>query len=704
MKIEEIKINAYGNIKDKQIKLEEGINIVQGENESGKSTLLSYISNTFYGISKNKDGKTISDFEKYKPWNGTEYSGKISYSLDNEEKYEVYRDFSKKNPKIYNEKMEDISTNFDIDKKDGNKFFTSQTGLDKQMYLSTVVSMQQGVRLDEKNQNILVQKIANLAGTGEDNVSYKKALTKLQDKIRDEIGTSKTSQKPINMVLSELDKIKLELEKIKPYQDKKYSIDNEKDSTITDIEKIVKEQEVALKIKEINEEKELKKHNFEINEKNKTDNLIYLEKLKKQKESYEKNKNSIRTNINKLEKEKEEKEHKLNELLNKQIEQNKEDNNKIETKKEKYTIYVIIAILLAILLISNIFIIKNNILTIIGVLGLVIDIVTYLVINKKIKEENIKKVTNAAEIKNKNKQELHDKMLKLDEEINNIIIDLEQEKEKEYNVVNKISMIEGKEELLEKNNEIIESEIKKDKESIEQEINNKKEEIIHKYKKEIEKNKLENIMNSDNIYQIIQRINEELNNKKIKLKSLEIEEKNILPQLDNIVELEEKKEALNQEYLELKKKEEIINIAIENLKDAYEEMKTTITPKFTSNLSTIVSKITNGKYNNVTINDINGMIMENEKGDYIELERLSTGTIDELYLSLRLSMIDDIAKETMPIILDETFVYFDDNRLANILKYLQEVLKQHQIIILTCTNREKEILDKLEIKYNLIKL
>ena len=42
------------------------------------------------------------------------------------------------------------------------------------MYLSTVVSTQEEVRLDEKNQNMLIQKIANLAGTGEDNVSYKK--------------------------------------------------------------------------------------------------------------------------------------------------------------------------------------------------------------------------------------------------------------------------------------------------------------------------------------------------------------------------------------------------------------------------------------------------------------------------------------------------------------------------------------------------
>ena len=88
MKIKNLKVNAYGNIENKDINLGEGINIIHGENESGKSTLLNYIVSSFYGISRNKDGKALSDFEKYKPWNSTEFSGRIEYQLDNGEKYE----------------------------------------------------------------------------------------------------------------------------------------------------------------------------------------------------------------------------------------------------------------------------------------------------------------------------------------------------------------------------------------------------------------------------------------------------------------------------------------------------------------------------------------------------------------------------------------------------------------------------------------
>ena len=170
MNIKNIKINAYGNLENKEINLDKKINIIHGANESGKSTMLSYIVNSFYGISKTKDGKDISDYDKYKPWNNNEFSGRISYELDNGEQYEVFRDFNKKNPKIYNKNLEDITDKFEIDKKEGSKFFLEQTGIDKQMYTSTVVSMQEEVRLDDKNQNMLIKKIANLAGTGEDNV------------------------------------------------------------------------------------------------------------------------------------------------------------------------------------------------------------------------------------------------------------------------------------------------------------------------------------------------------------------------------------------------------------------------------------------------------------------------------------------------------------------------------------------------------
>ena len=138
------------------------------------------------------------------------------------------------------------------------------------------------------------------------------------------------------------------------------------------------------------------------------------------------------------------------------------------------------------------------------------------------------------------------------------------------------------------------------------------------------------------------------------------------------------------------------------LESAYEKMKNTVTPKFTQNLSENISKITNNKYNNIKFNDEQGLIVELENGNNILADKLSVGTIDQLYLSLRLSMVEELSEEKMPIILDETFAYCDTERLTNILKYISEKFVEHQIIIFTCTNREKEILEGNNISYNFI--
>ena len=85
LRIENIKVNSFGKLKNKDINLSNGINLIYGKNEAGKSTLLKFIQNIFYGTSKNKKGKNFSDFDLYKPWEEEEFSGKITYKLDSGE-------------------------------------------------------------------------------------------------------------------------------------------------------------------------------------------------------------------------------------------------------------------------------------------------------------------------------------------------------------------------------------------------------------------------------------------------------------------------------------------------------------------------------------------------------------------------------------------------------------------------------------------
>ena len=216
MEIEKIKINQYGKLDNKEINFKK-INLIYGKNETGKSTLLNFITSMFYGISKNKNGKKYSDYDKYYPWNKNEFSGIINYKLDNQKKYYVYRNFEKKNPKIYDENNNDITEKYNIDKKIGNQFFIEQTGIEKEILESTVITNQKEIEINSNTQNNLLQKIANLAESGSEETSYKTVITKLDKLLLNEVGTERSQEKPINIVKENINDYEERINEIKKY-------------------------------------------------------------------------------------------------------------------------------------------------------------------------------------------------------------------------------------------------------------------------------------------------------------------------------------------------------------------------------------------------------------------------------------------------------------------------------------------------------
>ena len=652
MKINEIKINSFGKLKDKEIELKDNINIISGKNESGKTTLIKFILNSFYGISKNKKGKEYSDFEKYLPWVGEEFSGKIKYELDNKEEFEVYRDFRKKNPQIFNNQMEDISKQFNIDKSKGNEFFYEQTKVDEELFLSTVLVNQQEVKLAEKEQNLLVQKIANLVGTGDDNVSYKRATERINRRLLDEVGTAKSREKPINIVSRKIEELEYKKDRLANYQNIQYEIEENKSTKKEYIEELKLEEKLTKDIKLLFENKKIEEEKIKIKEKIKNENEEKIKNIKNEIQEIEENK--------KIEQEK-------------NIQKNK---RKIKNEKNKLNKKIILLfILLIILNILQFIFIKNKNINYL----FLITIPVFLIISYFI-------------IKAKNKK------------IENMEI-AENEEEKEINL--KINQLKNEKNLIEKNNIELEKELKIAKNNFQEKINSEKEKIKNKYFNKIEKNKINYFLelnNLENINMELQKIQTEINEEQISYHQLEIDKKNIEPKLDELSKIEEELVNNKEKMSTLQKLSQSINLAKEVLTNCYEEMRNTVTPKFTEELSRNIEKITNGKYKNVMFNDYQGLLVESENGNYVEAGRLSIGTIDQLYLSLRFSMIEELSDEKMPIILDEAFAYFDDDRLENILKYINEKSKNHQIIIFTCTNREKEILENLNIDFNEIEI
>ena len=649
MKINKLKINSYGKIKNKDIEFNDGLNIIYGNNEAGKSTILSFIINSFYGISKNKKGKLVSDYEKYKPWYGEDFSGKIEYELDSNKKYEIYRDFNKKNPKIFNENLEEISKEFSIDKKNGNDFFYEQTKVDEDLFVSTVGILQKEIELEKSNQNFLIQKLANLVGTGEDNVSYQRAINRINKRQLDEIGTNRSKEKPINIVNNNIENLELERNNLKNYQDKKYEIAEEENSLIKIQDELENQNNYLREIRLLLENEKIENEKINLKENIQKDNIEKINEFK-----------------NKLieEKNKENKKIELNNLENKNNEKIK---NKLNKKLILYFIILLVINLLIILLVNNNF--KYIFL---------LTVPMFLIISYFLKNRLNKKIKNNKKI-----------------ELNNLENNLE------------IKTIENQIELLEINNEKINNELNELKNNFNFKNNLELEKIKNKYKSILSEEEFlpkNNLNNLEKINYEIEKIQNELNQNKIELHKLKLDRENIEPRLNELSKIEEDLELNRNNKEDLEKLNTSMEITKNILEEAYEEMKNSVTPKFTNNLSQIISVITNNKYNKIKFNDENGIIVELENGDYVETNNLSIGTIEQLYLSLRISMIDELSEEKLPLFLDETFAYYDEERLRNVLMFMIKESRRRQVFIFTCSKREIDALKSLNINCNIVEL
>mgnify|MGYP004523173195 FL=1 len=650
MKIKKIKINSYGKLKNKEIDLKNNINIIYGKNESGKSTLLKFILNIFYGTSKNKKGKDISDFEKYKPWDSEEFSGKLLYELDDKNNYEIFREFNKKNPIIFNENGEDITKKFNIDKNKGCEFFFEQTQITEEMFLSTSVALQQEVKIGKENQSMLIQRISNLLGTGEDNISFKKAMDKINKKQLEEVGTERSKEKPINIIQKNIKNNEEKINELKKYENLKYEFEEKRKEIKNNLEKNETENNLLKEIKKINEKNNLENEKIKINEK-----II------------QENKNKIKELENKIAEKNEEY---LNEEKNEKYIDEKYEKNRLKNKLQIIFAILIIINILWIIFISKI--IDNIIFKYIFLLTIPTDLIFSIIFKNKLNKK-IKKLNKEKNIALKN----------IEDQKN----DLKKEKE-----------------IIEKNSKEIEDEVNKIK--LENNLARTLEEhkILNKYSKNITEEEISDLFNDEKLEVRLNYLETIISNQKVDLNKIELQKENIEPQLENLSSLEEQLSILNEEHENLKNIKNSIELTKTLLERAYEKMKSQISPIFTEKLSNNIAKITKGKYKNIYFNDEQGLTVELENGNYVPAERLSIGTIDQLYLSLRLAMLDSISNEKVPIILDEAFAYYDNERLKNILAYLGTEFKNRQIIILTCTQREKELLKQLKIACNYIEL
>ena len=158
-------------------------------------------------------------------------------------------------------------------------------------------------------------------------------------------------------------------------------------------------------------------------------------------------------------------------------------------------------------------------------------------------------------------------------------------------------------------------------------------------------------------------------------------------------ECEENTEVLTPEETEI----QALNMAMETIEALSGNITDQVGVRLKQRTSQILSEITGGKYREVLMDEELHMSV-NTGERTVSIARLSRGTLEQIYFALRMAAGELFCKEEpFPVILDDVFGMYDEERLAAALRWLHK--EERQVIISTCHKREMEILDKEGIPY-----
>ncbi len=152
-----------------------------------------------------------------------------------------------------------------------------------------------------------------------------------------------------------------------------------------------------------------------------------------------------------------------------------------------------------------------------------------------------------------------------------------------------------------------------------------------------------------------------------------------------------------------------IELAKEKLLSLSGQLHRDFAPQLNLKVSQAIQKITNSRYTKALIDQSLGIRLEEKKnGKLVDVASLSNGMADLVYLIMRLELLNLLSTEgnqkvRVPVIFDDSFTQLDDEHTARFLSFLLE-MKEQQILLFSCHNREKEILSKAGIPFHLVSL
>jgi chromosome segregation ATPase len=281
MIIRRINVTKFGKVVEKNIDFEDGFNIIYGENESGKSTLQTFIKACFYGLSS-KRIKDLRENERlrYLSINDNKAEGQIDFSY-RENEYLIRRTFGSTKKEDTIQAIDSI-TGEEIEAMNNDGVGKYIFDVNSQAFENTLFIRQLSGEVKNSKEDDIIHKISNSFQTGNENISYQKAKNTLEQYKKSLV----TQRKGGKLDLLRIRYDNLLEERNNAFKLAEANLDNEK--MYLELNSKKEKLEITIKKLEIYK-KHLKRLKLKEEYSEITEYLKKSQELKKQKEEYEHN-------------------------------------------------------------------------------------------------------------------------------------------------------------------------------------------------------------------------------------------------------------------------------------------------------------------------------------------------------------------------------------------------------------------------------
>lgn len=697
MRINKLYLRGFGKFENFEFEPIRGINVIYGGNESGKSTLMAFIKAVLFGLKGGRADKegTPSESRRYKPWNGAKYGGYINIELDDFKRYRLERDFDINSIKLYDEDFNDITGIF-TGSKDGRGLAERLLGINESLFERTVFIKQLGTRIDGTSSKDLIERISNIGQSGYEDISYKKAHMALKEALKSQVGTGRSYTRPLDLIDRRLEELYLIERQVKDRASRKCEMENRLKELEAEIVVLFDRERLLSLALEFNEVKERI-----VLQREKLEEIRFLNEgirnLQKNVSELSDDRNELETQIHRISPQVEELSRELGGLC-------EVDDSSIRGALEKQIRYLDICeiVLLALLIgtlsgsfIAGIIPVFISVLPAVALIGALFFRTSR---KRRLKEEQLAQAEKTGRVKLLEQQLENAQSVRraAENQLRRVTEQLEVQKEQYQQQAKRLEdkhFIAGRQEVsdMEGKADALSFELIRLLEDKALTLTNSEAGLINSI---IESS---NEIPGQELNRIKLNCSEQLQTKRL-LQSTLLYRLADLGEEANTVAFEQEIYGLTQQKKALEQRGEALNIAMETLEEASRVVQKKYLPIMSKVFGSIFSDITSSKYTDVRAGDnLNIMLSDPLSKTVIPVSALSNGTVDQLYLALRVAISETVLKgnEMLPAILDEPFSQYDDSRTENALKLMDKLGKRQQIIIFTCKQREVELISSV---------